>query len=99
MRERYNNHGAQTCWYIEPDILVDVTDYWDTKIASVMAFKSQFYNPDWDGSEPQTYISSPDFIKVTEARALEFGKNIGVKYAEGFTSVKLLGVDNLFNLR
>ncbi|RYG02906.1 MAG: bacillithiol biosynthesis deacetylase BshB1 [Chitinophagaceae bacterium] len=85
--------------YIEPDILVDITDQWDKKIESVKAFKSQFYNPEWIGDEPQTYISSPEFIKITEARALEFGKNIGVKYAEGFTSVKLLGVDNLFYLK
>ena len=85
--------------YIEPNILVDITDYWDEKVKSIKAFKSQFHNPEWDDNEPQTYISSPEFIKVTEARALEFGKNIGVKYAEGFTSVKLLGVDNLFNLK
>ncbi|RCH56488.1 bacillithiol biosynthesis deacetylase BshB1 [Mucilaginibacter hurinus] len=84
--------------YIEPDILVDVTEHWDKKVESIMAFKSQFYNPEW-ADEPQTYISSPEFIKTTEARAIEFGKSIGVKYAEGFTSVKLLGVDNLFNLR
>ena len=62
-----------------------------------MAYKSQFYNPDWE-QEPQTYISSPEFIKVVESRAREFGKSIKVKYAEGFTSRKILGVDNLFSL-
>ncbi|WPU93091.1 bacillithiol biosynthesis deacetylase BshB1 [Mucilaginibacter sabulilitoris] len=84
--------------YIKPDILIDVTDYWDKKIESIYAFGSQFYNPDW-GDEPQTYISSPQFIKVVEARAIEFGKSISVKYAEGFTSRKILGVDNLFYLK
>jgi len=84
--------------YIRPDIVVDVTDHWDKKIESIMAFESQFYNPDWQ-DEPQTYISSPEFIRVIEARAREFGKSIGVKYAEGFTSKKMLGVDNLFDLR
>lgn len=84
--------------YIKPDILVDVTDYWDKKIESIYAFGSQFYNPDWE-NEPQTYISSPEFIKTTEARAREFGKVIHVKYAEGFTSRRILGVDNLFNLK
>jgi bacillithiol biosynthesis deacetylase BshB1 len=83
--------------YIEPDIVIDVTDYWDTKIKSVLAFGSQFFNPNWQ-DEPQTYISSPEFIKVVEARGLEFGKSIQVKYAEGFTSKKILGVDNLYNL-
>lgn len=84
--------------YIEPDIIVDVTEYWPAKIKSVMAYGSQFFNPEWE-EEPQTYISSPDFIKIIEARAMEFGKSIGVKYAEGFTSRKILGVDDLFSLR
>jgi N-acetylglucosamine malate deacetylase 1 len=84
--------------YIKPDILVDITEYWDKKIESILAYGSQFYNPDWE-DEPQTYISSPDFIQVTEARAREFGKSIGVKYAEGFTSRKILGVDSLFDVR
>lgn len=83
--------------YIQPDILVDVTPYWDTKIESIRAFGSQFYNPAWQ-DEPETYISSPDFIQIIEARAREFGKSIGVKYAEGFTSKKILGVDSLFDL-
>ncbi len=83
--------------YIKPDILVDVTDYWDKKVESINAFGSQFFNPNWE-NEPQTYISSPEFIEIIEARAREFGKVIKVKYAEGFTSRKILGVDNLFNL-
>jgi len=85
--------------YIQPDIIIDITDYWDKKIDSVKAFKSQFYNPGDDEQEPQTYISSPNFIQVVEARAREFGKSIRVKYAEGFTCRKILGVNNLFDLR
>jgi len=85
--------------YIEPDIIIDVTEYWDKKIESVLAYGSQFFNPDWNEDEPQTYISSPDFIKIVESRAMEFGKSIQAKYGEGFTSRKLLGVDNLFALR
>ena len=83
--------------YIRPDVVIDVTDYWDKKIESIHAYGSQFFNPNWE-NEPQTYISSPDFIKIIEARAMEFGKSIQVKYAEGFTSRKILGVDNLFDL-
>ena len=84
--------------YIKPDILVDVTDYWDKKLESIHAFGSQFYNPEWEG-EPQTYISSPEFIQVIEARAREYGKSIGVKFAEGFISRKILGVNDLFDLK
>jgi len=84
--------------YIKPDILVDVTEYWDKKIESIHAFGSQFYNPEWE-NEPQTYISSPEFIQVIEARAREYGKSIGVKFAEGFISRKILGVNDLFDLK
>ena len=108
--ETFENGVPQEAWrpqqvlhfiqdnYIKPDILIDVTDYWDKKIDSIKAFGSQFYNPEWEG-EPQTYISSPEFINVVAARAQEFGKSIQVKYAEGFTSRKILGVDNLFYLK
>ena len=84
--------------YIKPDILVDVTNYWDKKINAISAFGSQFFNPNWE-NEPQTYISTPDFIQIVEGRAREFGKSIAVKYAEGFTSKKILGVNSLFDLR
>jgi bacillithiol biosynthesis deacetylase BshB1 len=84
--------------YITPDLVIDVTEHWDKKVASILAFSSQFYNPEWE-NEPQTYISSPEFLKVVEGRAIEYGKSIGVKYAEGFTSKKILGVESLFDLK
>ncbi|WP_407428255.1 bacillithiol biosynthesis deacetylase BshB1 [Arcticibacter sp.] len=84
--------------YIKPDILIDVTEFWEKKMDSVHAYKTQFYSPDYD-EENQTYISNPDFVKAVEARGRDFGKNIGVRYAEGFTSSKLLGVESLFDLR
>ena len=83
--------------YIEPDILVDISDFWEKKMECVRAFKTQFYNPEND--DQQTYISSPDFLKVIEARSREFGKSINAIHAEGFTSRKLLGIDDLSMLR
>lgn len=82
--------------YIKPDIIIDITTHFETKIEAIKAFKTQFFNPDLD--EPDTYISSPEFFESVIGRAREFGKSIGTTYAEGFTSRKLLGVDNLFNL-
>ena len=83
--------------YIRPDIIVDITPYIETKIASIKAFKTQFFNPELD--EPDTYISSPDFFESVIGRCREFGKSIGTTYAEGFTSRKLLGIDDLFQLK
>jgi bacillithiol biosynthesis deacetylase BshB1 len=83
--------------YIQPDIIVDITPYMDVKIQSIKAFKTQFYNPEIQ--EAETYISSPEFFESVYARAREFGKSIGATFGEGFTSRKLLGVDDIFQLR
>lgn len=83
--------------YLKPDIIVDITPHIETKIASIKAFKTQFFNPELDA--PDTYISSPDFFESVIGRSREYGKSIGVTYAEGFTSRKLLGIDDLFQLR
>jgi N-acetylglucosamine malate deacetylase 1 len=83
--------------YIEPDFIIDVSDYWDIKIEALKAFKSQFYDP--QSAEIQTYISSPGFVKMIEARASDWGYAIGVKYGEGFTTRRYPGVNSLFDLR
>ena len=83
--------------YLKPDIIVDISAHMDQKIETIKAFKTQFYNPDVDGL--QTYISSPEFFETVIGRSREFGKSIGATFGEGFTSRKLLGVDNLFDLK
>lgn len=84
--------------YIQPDIILDVSDYWDIKEKSILAYKTQF-NASNDDDGPQTYISTPKFLEYTRARGREFGRNIQVAFGEGFTARKLLGVDDLFSLR
>lgn len=83
--------------YIQPDILLDITDFWEKKEQSVLAYTTQF-NASADDTEPKTYISNPDFMEATKGRAAELGRNIRVKYAEGFTARKLLGVQDIFQL-
>ncbi|UKT62425.1 bacillithiol biosynthesis deacetylase BshB1 [Pedobacter mucosus] len=83
--------------YLKPDIIVDISDHMDKKIESIKAFKTQFYNPDVEGLD--TYISSPEFFETVIGRSREFGKSIGATFGEGFTSRKLLGVNNLFDLK
>jgi N-acetylglucosamine malate deacetylase 1 len=82
--------------YIEPDFVVDITEFWDTKEASIRAFKSQFFDP--NSQEPSSYISSPEFLNFIEARSQEMGHKIGVKYGEGFTKTKTIAVNNLFDI-
>jgi bacillithiol biosynthesis deacetylase BshB1 len=83
--------------YIEPDIIVDVSDFWDKKMECIHAFKTQFFNSASDDQE--TYISSPHFLNVIEGRSRELGKSINVIHAEGFTCRKLLGVDDIMDLK
>lgn len=79
--------------YLKPDFVVDVTDVFEQKLEAIRAFKTQFHNPESD--EPQTYISTPDFLDSIIYRYKMFGKMIGVKYAEGFISKKMIGIRNL----
>lgn len=83
--------------WITPDIVVDITDFWDRKMDSINAYATQFYNPDLD--EPQTYISDKKFLEMVESRALEMGRQCGFRYGEGFTANnKFLGIKDLFGL-
>jgi N-acetylglucosamine malate deacetylase 1 len=81
---------------LTPDLIVDVSDYWDVKINAIKAFKSQFFDP--QSNEPETYISKPGFLKMIEARGIEFGHAIGAKYGEGYTVKRWPGVKSLFDL-
>lgn len=88
-------HYIQTD-YIEPDFVVDVSEYWETKMESVKAFKSQFFDP--DGEASNTLISSPEFMALLDARGRELGMSIRVKFGEGFVSDRKIGVSDLDSL-
>jgi hypothetical protein len=82
--------------FLEPDFVVDITEYMDKKLEAISAFKSQFFNPEMD--EPNTFISDKSFLDMIKSQNLIFGKSIGVQYAEGFHTARYMGVDNLFDL-
>ena len=92
-RPKFVLHYMQD-WYHEPDLLVDISDVFEQRMESVKAYTTQFGVLDDDG-EPQTYISTPDFLDSVIARARMLGKRIGVKYAEGFITEKKIGIRNL----
>ena len=88
-------HYIQDRW-IDPDFIVDVTEEFEDKMNAVMCFKSQFYDP--NSNEPNTPISSKEFLSSLESKALLCGRIIGVKYGEGFTKSRAIGVQNLLDL-
>ncbi|NQW37404.1 MAG: bacillithiol biosynthesis deacetylase BshB1 [Flavobacteriales bacterium] len=81
---------------IEPHFVVDVGDFIHTKMASVKAYGSQFYNP--DSSEPVSPITSKFFLDSISYRAQDLGRLIGVDYAEGFTTERYVAVKSLDDL-
>lgn len=83
--------------FTEPDFVVDITPYIDKKMESIMAYSSQFYNP--NSNEPETPISSKSFIETVKAKSRIFGRAIHCDYAEGFTVNRYIGVNNLFDLK
>jgi bacillithiol biosynthesis deacetylase BshB1 len=85
-------------WYHEPDILFDISDVFEQRMKAIEAYSTQFFTGTSADDEPQTYISSPDFLESVIARARMLGKRIGVKYAEGFISEKKLGIKSLDSL-
>ncbi len=82
--------------YIKPDFVIDVTNFVEQKIEVIKAYKTQFFDPNSD--EPSTPISGEDFFDFIKGRMSEFGRPIGVKYAEGFTVERLPAVNSLFDL-
>lgn len=89
-------HMIQDHW-IDPQLVVDVTPFWEKKMASLACFASQFHDP--KSTEPVSPISVPEFLPMLEGRALAIGRSIGVKYGEGFTCARPPGVDDLHSLR
>ena len=82
--------------YIKPDFVVDVTPFVEKKMEVIMAYSSQFYDP--RSKEQQTPISSKHFLEAVKARMIDYGRNIGVDYAEGFTANRFIGIKDLFDL-
>lgn len=83
--------------YIHPDFVIDISDFMEVKHRSIMAYSSQFYDP--NSAEPETPISSKAFIETINSKVALWGRAIGVPYAEGFTVDRYLGVNSLFDLK
>ncbi len=81
---------------LKADFVVDITPFIEKKIESILAYKTQFYDPDATG--PKTPISGEDFMKFNRSKNRCYGRDINADYAEGFTVERNIGVNNLFDL-
>ena len=82
--------------HIQPDFVVDISDCFAIKTQAILAYKSQFFDP--NSTEKETFISSPEFLEFLKARSQEFGQITGVKYAEGFLAQRQIGVRDITEL-
>ena len=81
---------------LKPDFVVDISGYIDKKLESVKAYKSQFY--DENNNEPETPISSSNFLDSITYRAQDMGRLINTAHAEGFNVERHVAVDSIFDL-
>ena len=83
---------------LTPDFVVDITEVVEQKMASIRAYKTQFYQggPN-EGNE--TPISSRQFLDFMYAKMKVFGRSIRADFAEGFNQHRIIGVNDLTSLQ
>ncbi len=74
----------------KPDFAIDVTDFIELKSESLKAYKSQFEISESSYKTPLL----DDYVESIIARDKMIGKEVGVRYAEGFFSKKPLLLSN-----
>ncbi len=63
-----------------PDVVIDITDCFETKLEALRAHRSQFHNPDYSG--PDTLVASEGFWADIAHRAAHWARGEGVQYVE-----------------
>lgn len=81
---------------ITPDVVVDISDFNAKRVEAILAYGSQFYDP--ESKEPETPIATKNFRESLDYRAQDLGRLIGVSMGEGFTVERYVGVETLFDL-
>jgi len=84
-----------------PTLVVDVSDVWEQRTRALLAFESQFYNPEYvsDDDEPATFVSNKGFFDWIEARARTYGYSVGATFGEPLLYRQgPIGVDDLVSV-
>src|SRR5207247_9213052 len=99
IRSRLAAHRPQVVIYymqnyvLHPTFVVDVTDFWKTKMKAIGAFQSQFFSK--KSKEPQTFLSQDRFMEMIDARGKHFGALIGARYGEGYLTKQPPRIDDV----
>lgn len=81
---------------LSADFVVDITEFMDKKMELIFCFSSQFYDP--SSNEPETPISSKDFVQHIKAKNAWYARDIQTSYAEAFRLQKNIGISNVFDI-
>jgi len=81
---------------LKPDFVVDISKHNEIRKAAILAYSSQFYNP--NSEEPETLIATKNFLDSLSYRAQDLGRLVGVDFAEGFNVERHLAVNSLGDL-
>lgn len=81
---------------LKPDFVVDISGFMDKKVEAIMAYDSQFYNP--NSNETVTPIATQNFLDSIKYRSQDLGRLIGTDFAEGFTVERYVAVNSLEDL-
>jgi bacillithiol biosynthesis deacetylase BshB1 len=83
-------------YHLKPELIVDISKFMEKKMELILSFSSQFFNP--NSTEPESPISSKNFLEVVKAQARIYARLIQVDYAEGFNITRPVGIEDLFTL-
>lgn len=83
----YNYYCVHLKLAPQPAFVLDISDYWEQKLAAIACYQSQFVT----GREGK----SPTFLELLRDEAAYWGKAIGVRYGEPFTCREPLGLRSL----
>lgn len=80
----------------KPSFVVDITDEFETKMQSILAYKSQF---ELDKSKKRVYTIDNDdrMLKYVESRARNYGFVINRTFGEAFLSINPIGINSPFD--
>lgn len=80
-------------YLIKPDVVVDITDFFDQKMEVIKAYDTQFVS-----ATDSSAAGIMNLLKQIESTNQIFGRAIGVQYAEGFTCERYIGAKDLLDL-
>ena len=87
----YNYYCVHLKMAPQPAFILDISEYWERKLASIACYESQFIS----GREHL----NPSFLDRLRDEAAYWGKTIGVRYGEPYTSREPIGMSDLRSLR